>query len=373
MQDCSQEAQQSLQSALQFVQRVDKVAPRLDSKLFVAPVIAMALQHMSPDLSRKVLQPLMAESTDFSEHRDRAPAKQPLKRALFPEPQPNGDCEGDSHGSAFGAVWHRKAFSQVSAHISAGNATQLAALIRSLPIQRALAQLQGSAEGSAVHTSLQLTYSSVLLVHLVQALPGPQGMPEAYQTSSAPGRTDPLASAAEHRSLPLSGGIEPVVAQLALHRQHQEASLAAQQGAGAFRAGASVTKTSVKDASISEAAREEAYRRCRKHLRQLEAHHLAALLRFWLLHGPAPVPGMPGSRPELRGALRLRVLQDGVAALARCVDKPHGASVALTRTKQHPPEVGYALVDETPDLKAGYRPEGHTYYLGQPDVYPGSC
>ena len=368
MQDCLQEAQQSLQSALQFVQRVDKVAPRLDSKWFVAPVIAMALRHMSPDLSRKVLQPLMAEGTDVSEHGDGAPAKQPLKRALFPEPQPNGDCEGDPYGSAFGAVWHRKAFSQVSAHTSAGNATQLAALIRSLPIQQALAQLHGPDEGSAAHTSLQLTYSSVLLVHLVQALPGPQGMPESHQTSSAPS-----ASAAEHSSLPLSGGIEPVIAQLAPHRQHQEASLAAQEGARASRAVASVTEASVKDASISEAATEEAYRRCRKHLRQLEAHHLAALLRFWLLHGPAPVPGVPGSRPELRGALRLRVLQDGVVALARCVDKPHSASVGLTGTKQHPLEVGYALVDETPDSNAGCCPEGHTYYLGKPDVYSGKC
>ena len=373
MQDCSQEVQQSLQSALQFVQRVDKVAPHLDSKWFVAPVIAMALQHMSPELSRKVLQPLMAEGTDVSEHTDRAPAKQPLKRALFPELQPNGNCEGDSYGSALGAVWHRKAINQVSAHISAGNATQLAALLRSLPIQQALAQLQGPAVGFAAHTPLQLTYSSVLLLHLVQALPGPQGMPEAHQTSSAPGRTDPLASAAEHSSMPLSGGLEPVVAQLALHRQHQEASLAAQEGAGASRAWTSVMGASVKNAAVSETATEEAYRRCRKHLRQLEAHHLAALLRFWLLHGPAPVPGVPGSRPELRGALRLRVLQDGVAALARCVDKPHGASVALTGTEQHPLKVGYAQFDSIPDLKAGCRPEGHRSNLGQPDVYSGSC
>jgi hypothetical protein len=371
MQDCSQEAQQSLQSALQFVQRIDQVVPRLDSKWFVAPVIAMALQHMSPDLSRKVLQPLMAEGTDVPEHRDRAPAKQPLKRALFPELQPNGDCEEDSYAPAFGAVWHRKAFSQVSAHISAGNATQLAALIRSLPIQQALAQLQGSAVRFAAHTSLQLTYSSVLLLHLVQALPGQQGMPEAHQPSNAPGRTDPSASAAEHSSLPLSGGLEPVVAQLALHHQAQEASLAAQGGAGASRAGTFVMAASVKNAAIGEAATEEAYRRCRKHLRQLEAHHLAALLRFWLLHGPAPLPGVPGSRPELHGALRLRVLQDGVAALERCVDKPHGAGVALTRTEQHP-KVGYAQFDKTPD-KAGCRPEGHRHNLRQPDVYSGSC
>ena len=310
----------------------------------------------------------MFQSTE-TEHqqssRSRGPSSQSLSPMVIVREIPMGlHLERSGIGSAF---------SQVSAHISAGNATQLAALIRSLPIQQALAQLQGPAEGSAAHTSLQLTYSSVLLVHLVQALPGPQGMPESHQSSSAPGKTDLSVSAAEHSSLPLSGGIEPVIAQLALHRQHQEASLAAEEGARVSRAGASVTEASVKDASISEAATEEAYRRCRKHLRQLEAHHLAALLRFWLLHGPAPVPGVPGSRPELCGALRLRVLQDGVAALARCVDKPHGASVALTGTKQQPLEVGYALVDETPDLKAGYCPEGHTYYLGQPDVYSGKC
>jgi hypothetical protein len=49
---------------------------------------------------------------------------------------------------------------------------------------------------------------------------------------------------------------------------------------------------------------------------------------------------MPGSSPELRGALRLCVLQDGIAALARCVDKVHGTDMVLTRTKQHLLEVG---------------------------------
>ena len=79
---------------------------------------------------------------------------------------------------------------------------------------------------------------------------------------------------------------------------------------------------------------EEAYKRCRKHLRQLEAGQLAALLRFWLLQGPPPVPSVDSSRPQLQGPLRLRVLQDGVAAISRLVDKAPGAPEQPSKVRQ---------------------------------------
>ncbi len=222
--------------------------------------------------------------------------KQPLKRALFPEQQPQAAKEEESCLSEATATWNAKAFCQISRHVSASNASQLASLVRGLPLTQALRSFQEGPEAAAAHQVPPLSQSSVLLAYLMKALPAPAGQAEASATT--PVIPYQPASDLQPDSKALVDGRRPVEQEAV---QHQLRSTSA-------------GKTPKADV-------EEAYKRCRKHLRQLEAGQLAALLRFWLLQGPPPVSGTDLSRPQLQGPLRLRVLQDGVAAILRLVDK----------------------------------------------------
>lgn len=321
VQGCSKEALHSLQSALQSSQRASKTAPGLDVRLLVAPVIASALQDLSPEMSDRLLHALMPQRFPLSERRQDAPVKQPLKRALFLEPQhSNRAAPGASPGSSSTAEWHQRALSQISAHVSSANATQLAALIRSLPISQALDRISGPLPSSTLPTAVPLSHSSVLLAYLMKALPaaGASDMPElpAVRPHAEPYQ----AGSASHDSAHFSSN-------------WADKEQAAKQQLGSEAAGEG-----------SEGLAEEAYRRCRKHLKQLEAGHLAALLRFWLLQGPCPVSGIPGSRPELRGALRLCVLQDGIAACARHLGKARQADSPAADANEQSSEVSHELL-----------------------------
>lgn len=297
-QGCPEGDVQGLSSAAHFVQRASKVAAGLDARLFVGLVIAAALQGVSAKMSRKIflaLVPTFASAAEQTTH-----TTQPLKRALFPEHQQQADADGELHLSQAAAIWTQRAFGQISHHVSASNASQLASLIRSLPLAQALRSFQAPPDPAGSHSLPSFSQSTVLLVYLIKALPAPASQKDASATSIA------IPHQADMDSRPDSAGLAD--------GSRPDKSRAAQHQLRSTSAGKSL-----------EASMEEAYKRCRKHMRQLEAGQLAGLLRFWLLQGPAPVPGMNSSRPELHGALRLRVLQDGVAAIMRLVDKAPGS------------------------------------------------
>ena len=288
----------------QFAQQATSIARGLDVRLFIGPAIALAVQHVSLELSQQILPPLMGLAAPVLEQRQEVQGKQPLKRALFPEPQAHAGVNGSPHQADLAAIWHGRAHIEISRHISSSNATQLAALMRALPLPQASQALAGASNGSAVQPAVPLSHSSVLLAHLQKALPAPQQLPGAQQQASAA-----ASSAAGARS------------ELQTHSSSAEAghssSGSGQAGATQHSLGMAVAAGESPEAS----ALEEAYRGCRKHLKQLQAGHLAALLRFWLQRGPSPIPSVASSRPELRGALRLRALQDGIAASRRHAGK----------------------------------------------------
>ncbi len=302
-----EEALQALQSAAHFVQRASKVAPGLDSRLIAGPVIAATLQHVSLEMSRRMFLVLMPDVISAAEQS--AHTKQPLKRALFPEDEPQAAVDGESRLSEATATWNAKAFGQISRHVSASNASQLASLVRSLPLMQALRSFQDGPDVAAAHGVPPLSQSSVLLAYLIKVLPAPVSQAEA--SDSTPVIAQQLASDSQPESRALADGRRPDDEEAA---QHELRSTSAGEG--------------------PEADVEEAYKRCRKHLRQLEAGQLAALLRFWLLQGPPPVPSVDSSRPQLQGPLRLRVLQDGVAAISRLVDKAPGAPEQPSKVRQ---------------------------------------
>ena len=300
MQGCPEDALQALHTAGHFAQQATSIARGLDVRLFIGPAIALAVQHISLELSQRILPPLMRLAAPALELRQEAQGKQPLKRALFPEPQPCAGVNGSPCQEDLAAIWHVRAHSEISRHISSSNATQLAALVHALPLPQASQALPGPSNGAAVQLAVPLSHSSVLLVHLQKALPAPQQLPGAQQQPSA--AASPAASARSES--------EP----------HSSSAEANWSSSGPDQAGVLQQKAVVAVAageSPEASALEEAYRGCRKHLKQLRAGHLAALLRFWLQQGPSPIPSIASSRPELRGALRLRALQDGLAA-SRC-------------------------------------------------------
>ncbi len=65
----------------------------------------------------------------------------------------------------------------------------------------------------------------------------------------------------------------------------------------------------------------QAYKAGRKYLKQLEAGHLAAFLRFLLLRSRPPLPSgaLPAEPAQLPGPLRLQVVQDGITLLKAIV------------------------------------------------------
>ena len=297
-QGCSEGDLLGLSSAALFVQRASKAAPGLDARLFVGPVIAAALQGASAKMSRTLflaLVPVSASAAEQTTH-----TKQPLKRALFPEHQQQTDVDGDLHLYETAATWTQQAFSQIGRHVSASNASQLASLVRSLPLVQAIRSFQAPPDPAGSHILPPLSHSTVLLAYLMKALPAPASQQGASVTSPA------IPHQADVDSHPVSAGLAD--------GSRPDTTRAAQQQLRSTAAGQAL-----------EASLEEAYKRCRKHLRQLEACQLTALLRFWLLQGPAPVPGMDSSRPKLHSALRSRMLQDGVAAIMRLVDKAPGS------------------------------------------------
>ena len=306
-QGVSEEALQPLHSAAHFLQRASKVAPGLDARLTAGPVIAAALQGIDPGMSRRMFLGLMPESASAAKHMPHT--KEPLKRALFPEHQPEADTDGDGRLSLTGPTWTERAFGQISRHVNASNASQLASLIRSLPLEQALCSLQEPPGSAGLHGLPPLSQSSVLLAYLMKALPAPVTQADAPRTTTAISDQSDL-------------GSHPDTADLAVGSRPYSRGTARHQ----------LRSTPAGKAPVI--ALEEAYRRCRKHLRQLEAGQLAALLRFWLLQGPPPLPGIASSRPELRGAVRLRLLQDGVAAIARLVDKAPGSPEQTSEVSQ---------------------------------------
>jgi len=313
----SDEALQALQSAMQFVQRVSKVAPSLDARLIIGPVIAMTLQDVSAEMSSKALLALIPESAHVSESEQKSRARQPLKRALFLE-QPQADMDGQSSISGFKEAWHEQASNQISRYVSASNATQLASLIRSLPLTQSFIRFQGPCDASELHHLPPLSHSSVFLLYLMKALPAPCRTSDASQIHAFTTSLAPSNQSGQDQLGPDS---------------HPNSSvLADSTGAGSQQtAQEQLRSTSAREGS--EVSLEEAYETCKKHIKQLEPGQLAALLRFWLLQGPVPIPGIHSSRPELHSALRLRVLQDGIAASMHHVDKIPG-------TNKQPSEVG---------------------------------
>ena len=306
-QGASEEALQALQSVSQFLQRASKVAPGLDARLIAGPVIAAALRDVSLEMSRRMFLGLVPQSTSAAELTSNT--KQPLKRALFPEHQPRADMDDDSRLSDTAQTWTQRAFGQLSRHVNASNASQLASLIRSLNLLQALKSFQDSPEPAGWQGFPPISQSSVLLAYLVKALPAPATQADAPATSPAAPNQSDLDS---HPEIGVSAdGSRPDSQKAA---QHQLRSASAGEA--------------------PKAALEEAYKRCRKHLRQLEAGQLAALLRFWLLQGPPPLPSTHSSRPELRGALRLRLLLDGVAAITRLVGKAPGSLEQPSKVSQ---------------------------------------
>ena len=319
MQGCPEDALQALHTAGHFAQQATSIARGLDVRLFIGPAIALAVQHISLELSQQILPPLMGLAAPVLEQRQEVQGKQPLKRALFPEPQAHAGVNGSPHQADLAAIWHGRAHSEISQHISSSNATQLAALMRALPLPQASQALAGPSNGSAVQLAVPLSHSSVLLVHLQKALPAPQQLPGAQQQPS--GAASPAASA-RLESQPHSSSAE------ASH----SSSGSGQAGATQHSLGMAVAAGESPEAS----ALEEAYRGCRKHLKQLQAGHLAALLRFWLQRGPSPIPSVASSRPELRGALRLRALQDGIAASRRHAGKARQPAEVSHTPALHP-------------------------------------
>ena len=304
VQGCSEDALQALHTADHFAQQAASIAHGLNVRLVIGPAIALAVQHVSPGMSQHILPPLMGLAAPMLEQRQEAQGKQPLKRALFPEPQACAGVDTSPHQADLAAIWHGRAHSEISRHISSNNATQLATLVRSLPLPQASQMLPGRNNGSAVQPAVPLSHSSVLLVHLQKALPAPQLLPgEQRQACVA---ASPAASA-RSQSQPHSSSVEA----------GQISSGPGQAGVTQQKAGMAVAAGESPEAS----ALEEAYRGCRRHLKQLQAGHLAALLRFWLQQGPSPIPGIASSRPELHGTLRLRMLQDGIAASRRHTGK----------------------------------------------------
>ena len=314
VQGCSEDALQALHTADHFAQQVTSIARGLDVRLFIGPAIALAVQRVSLGMSQQILPPLMGLAAPVLEQRQEAQGKQPLKRALFPEPQAHAGVNGSPYQEDLAAAWHERAHVEISRHISSSNATQLAALVRALPLPQASQALQGPSNASAGQPAVPLSHSSVLLAHLQKALPVPQQLPGAQQ--QAPAAASPAGSARSESEA------------------HGSSAEAGQSSSGPGQAGMIQRKAGMARAaskSPEASGLEEAYRGCRKHLKQLSAGHLAALLRFWLQRGPGPIPGIASSRPELRGALRLRALQDGIAASRRHTGKA-----------RQPPEVSHA-------------------------------
>lgn len=316
----SEDALQALHTAGHFAQQATSIACGLGVRLLIGPAIALAVQHVSPEMSQQILPPLMGLAMPVLEHRQaEAPGKQPLKRALFPEPQVSPCVSGSLPQADLAASWHGAAHSEISRHISSSNATQLAALVRDLPLPQGLQALPGPSNGLAVQPAVPLSQSSVMIVHLQKALPAPQLRLGTQQQASAAANP---AARARSESEPHSSSAEA----------SQSSSEPGQAGATQHKAGMPVAAGESHEAS----ALEKAYRGCRKHLKQLQAGHLAALLRFWLQQGPSPILGIASSRPELRGALRLRALQDGIAASRRHTGKARQPAEVSHAPARHP-------------------------------------
>lgn len=275
------QGKQQLPAAKEFVQRCSRIAPEMNAKLLLAPMLAAAVAGIDTSFSPQIITTVLnatstRELTECNgeaapqmapQERPRGAEKPPLKRMLFA-----ADDTADS-GQQLVQRWQRSALDEICVRVTPSNAAKLAALIRSLPDLVAL---------------------------LRQALP-----------------TEPL----EHDSAEVPPlGHSTVLLALLYKQMSAEPRDAAEN----------------KESASQDLA--QTYKASRKYLKQLEAGHLTTFLRFLLLRGrpPLPLSAVPTAPALLPGPLRLQIVQDGITLLDAIVASAEKDNIPNAR---HAPQV----------------------------------
>ncbi|BDA40884.1 probable neuroblastoma-amplified sequence at N-terminal half [Coccomyxa sp. Obi] len=239
----------------EFLQRCARVAPALHAKLFLAPLLAAAIGGIDPSLSPHLISAAVNASSTGGWLGESAAAEAPQGRPKGLEKLPLKRmlfaADGSGEdGSQLLQRWQKCALDEICEHVTPSNAAKLAALIRSLPDLVAL---------------------------LRQALPA---QPPQQDITGWPGM----------------GHSTVLLAVLCKEMSAQDRESAEE---GSSDAPTDLSQT---------------YKASRKHVRQLEARHLVAFLRFLVLRGQPPLPSCQAPAP-LPAPLRLQVVQDGIALL----------------------------------------------------------
>ncbi|EIE26521.1 hypothetical protein COCSUDRAFT_64531 [Coccomyxa subellipsoidea C-169] len=283
--DGSQAANQHLPAAKEFLQRCSRVVPAMNAKLFLGPLLAAAVTVAHSSLSPQIIATVLDGSCMGERNGESLPKDTGQERQRGAEKPP----------------LKRMLF---AADETQADSSQLLQRWQRCALDEICARVTPSNAAKMAALIRSLPDLSALLR---QALPA---QPPQQDTAHWPGlghSTVLLALLCKEMSAQPQGRTED---------QRPESSDLAQ----AYKAG-------------------------RKYLKQLEAGHLAAFLRFLLLRSRPPLPSgaLPAEPAQLPGPLRLHVVQDGITLLK---------AIVASAEKDEPLDAGHPAKVEMGGIRA---------------------